>query len=118
MPAFGRDGVLKQAEIDTVAAYVLSLSVADQDAAKVAAGKKLFAENCVACHGEDGKGNAELGAPNLTGQFWLYGGAGKVVIASIANGRQGHMPTWEQRLSTLQRKILALYVLDLGSKAQ
>ena len=118
MPAFGRDGVLKEAEIDTVAAYVLSLSVADQDAAKVAAGKKLFAENCVACHGEDGKGNAELGAPNLAGQIWLYGGAGKVVIASIANGRQGHMPTWEQRLSTLQRKILALYVLDLGSKAQ
>ncbi len=31
--------------------------------------------NCAACHGEDGKGNRELGAPDLTDAIWLYGSA-------------------------------------------
>ena len=30
---------------------------------------------CAACHGEKGKGNQELGAPNLTDAIWLYGNA-------------------------------------------
>ena len=34
---------------------------------------KVFADNCAACHGDDGKGNRELGAPNLTDAIWLYG---------------------------------------------
>ena len=116
MLAFGTQGVLKKPEIDSVADYVISLSHAGQDAAQVAAGKAIFAANCVACHGEDGKGNLELGAPNLTDEIWLYGGDKGSVVKTITFGRQGHMPTWEARLSDVQRKILALYVVDLGAK--
>ena len=116
MLAFGTQGVLKKPEIDSVAEYVLSLSQTGRDAAQVAAGKAIFAANCVACHGEDGKGNLELGAPNLTDEIWLYGGDKASIVKTISLGRQGHMPTWEARLSEVQRKILALYVVDLGAR--
>ena len=67
MPAFGRDGILKRADIENVADYVRSLAGLPVDPkADLAAGKKVFADSCVTCHGADGKGNRELGAPNLT----------------------------------------------------
>jgi cbb3-type cytochrome c oxidase subunit III len=38
-------------------------------------GATVFADNCAACHGDDGKGDRDQGAPNLTDAIWLYGGA-------------------------------------------
>jgi cytochrome c oxidase cbb3-type subunit 3 len=81
----------------------------------LAAGKEAFATNCASCHGENAKGKADLGAPDLTDQFWIYGGDRQSIFNSIFNGRQGFMPSWESRLSPLDRKILALYVVDLGA---
>lgn len=37
-----------------------------------AQGKKLFKENCVACHGQNGEGNAELLFPMIQGQHYNY----------------------------------------------
>ena len=114
MPAFGRDGMLPHADLENVVAYVRSLSgpTPDVPADKLAAGKAAFAANCASCHGEDGKGSTELGAPNLTDQFWIYGGDLQSIYTSVWGGRQGHMPTWEDRLSPVDRKILALYLFD------
>ena len=116
MLAFGTQGVLKKPEIASVAEYVLSLSQPGRDAAQVAAGRTIFAANCVVCHGEAGKGILELGAPNLTDDIWLYGGDKESILKTITLGRLGHMPAWEARLSEVQRKILALYVADLGAR--
>ncbi len=78
MMAFGRDQMLKKGEVDDVVAYVRSLSdpavAKDVPAAKIEAGKAVFAANCVTCHGDNAKGNADLGAPDLTDRFWIYGG--------------------------------------------
>jgi cytochrome c oxidase cbb3-type subunit 3 len=74
----------------------------------------VFEDNCAACHGADGTGSTDAGAPNLTDGFWLYGGDEASIYNSVYNGRQGHMPTWEARISDTDRKILTLYVLDLG----
>jgi len=107
--ALGNDGV------ENVMAYVLSLSGRSVPAGDVAAGRQLFATNCVACHGEDGKGNQAIGAPNLTDHTWLYGGSVDAVRASIANGRQGQMPAQLERLGPQRVKLLAAYVLSLGA---
>ena len=39
----------------------------------LALGETIFKATCVACHGNDAKGNQKLGAPNLTDEIWLYG---------------------------------------------
>jgi cytochrome c oxidase cbb3-type subunit III len=115
MLAFGRDGILKPGEIVTVANYVRSLSGLPTAAGfDAAAGHKIFAENCVSCHGDTGKGNQELGAPNLTDQIWLYGSDEATVIESITNGRGGVMPAWSGRLDPTTIKALAVYVYSLG----
>ncbi len=121
MPAFGRDGVLPRKDIENVVAYVKSLSepgsARGQEAA-VAAGQKVFAGTCAACHGEHAAGNPELGTPNLADKFWIYGGDPDTIFATVWGGRQGHMPTWEARLSPTERKILALYVFSLRRAGQ
>ncbi|WP_095084122.1 cytochrome-c oxidase, cbb3-type subunit III [Mesorhizobium sophorae] len=120
MLAFGRDGILSLAQINDVRAYVQSLggstepTVASPEA--VSRGKEVFVANCVACHGEDAKGKQDVGAPDLTDANWIYGGDSQSIHTSIYSGHQGQMPSWEQRLSTTQRKILALYVLSLSEK--
>jgi cytochrome c oxidase cbb3-type subunit 3 len=115
MPAFGRDQMLPRADVLKAATFVYSLShpnAKELDPKMIEAGKAIFAANCVACHGNDAKGNLELGAPNLTDQFWIYGGDLETIDTTIWGGRQGHMPTWEGRLSELDRKILTLYLVD------
>ncbi len=115
MLAFGREGVLKKDEIVTVANYVRSLSgLSTAPAYNAAAGKKIFAENCVSCHGDDGKGNQELGAPNLTDQIWLYGSDEATIVETITNGRAGVMPAWVGRLDPVTIKALTVYVHSLG----
>jgi cytochrome c oxidase cbb3-type subunit 3 len=118
MPGWGRDGTLDRTSILDVVGYVYSLSHRDGDASvpakQVAAGQKIFADNCSACHGENAKGNSELGAPDLTDDFWLYGGDRQSIYETVYGGRQGFMPAWEPRLTDVDRKILTLYLLDLG----
>ena len=115
MPAFGRDQVLQRADIENVAAYVLSLGnpKAKPLAGNVEAGKAVFTANCAVCHGPDAKGKTEVGAPNLTDRFWIHGGDENSIYNTIWGGPQGHMPTWEGRLTPVDRKILALYLVDL-----
>jgi cytochrome c oxidase cbb3-type subunit 3 len=114
MPRFGLDGILKPAEIADAAQHVLSLSGQATDPAAATRGAKIFADNCAACHGEDGKGNPELGAPNLTDGIWLYGGKAADIQKTIETGRGGVMPYWSGRLDPVTIKMLAAYVHSLG----
>ncbi len=115
MPAFGRDGMMKRPEIETVSHYVRSLAALPVDPkADLAAGKKLYVDNCAACHGDAGKGNRELGAPNLTDAIWLYGPELETIVEGLWNGRNGMMPGWGARLDESTIKALTVYVHTLG----
>jgi len=115
MPAFGRDGILKRADVDNVADYVRSLAGLPVGAnANLAAGKKVFADNCAVCHGDAGKGKRELGAPNLSDAIWLYGADKAAIAEGVWNGRGGVMPAWAGRLDDATIKALAIYVHSFG----
>lgn len=114
MPAFGRDDMLDRTQVMNVAAYVYSLSHPDystpENVTTIEAGREVFQTTCAACHKEDASGNPEVGAPNLTDRYWVYGGDLQMIVSSVHGGRLGHMPTWDERLTPAEMKILALYV--------
>ena len=114
MPAFGRDGILKPAQIDDLTEYVVQLSKRPADAKAATRAAKPFQENCAVCHGPDGKGNRSLGAPNLADNEWLYGSGREDIHDQIWNGHGGVMPTWGGRLTPEEIKALAVYVHSLG----
>jgi cytochrome c oxidase cbb3-type subunit 3 len=111
MPAWSKMG-LTAAQISDVADYVLSLSTPTK--ADVSKGQKTFVDNCAACHGDNAKGNQELGAPNLTTKVWLYGGDKATIVETVTNGRAGHMPAWGGKLDSVTIKALTVYVHSLG----
>jgi cytochrome c oxidase cbb3-type subunit 3 len=115
MPAFGKQGMLKPDDIAKVANYTRSLSgLSARQGPDLVAGKKIFLDNCAVCHGEDGKGNQELGAPNLTDAIWLYSPDQATIIEDITNGRSGVMPAWVDRLDPATLKAVTVYVHTLG----
>ncbi len=115
MPSFGKDGILKPEEIRQVASYVRTLSgLEPEKGVDVAAGKKIFMDNCVACHGEDGKGNIDMGSANLTTKVWQYGSDINDLIYTITYARNSTMPAWHARLDPETIKALAIYVHSLG----
>jgi cytochrome c oxidase cbb3-type subunit III len=121
MPAFGRDGILETGEIAAIVSFLRSnaevtVEPSERDKQSVEEGQELFAQNCAACHGMDARGTPEMGAPDLLDANWVHGGDRATLFSSIADGRQAHMPHWEGRLDEVQRRILALYVVELSAR--
>jgi cytochrome c oxidase cbb3-type subunit 3 len=112
MPAFG--DILEPDQVRQVASHVVALSGGAADAALAEAGKQVYVDNCAACHGEDARGNRELGAPNLTDAIWLYGSGLDAVAAQVRSPRHGVMPGWQARLGDTTVKELAVYIHSLG----
>ena len=96
-----------------VANYVLSLGGKPHDAALAAVGKEKYAA-CAGCHGEDGKGMAAAGFPNITDDAWQYGGTEAAITESIVKGRKGGMPAQLEMLGENKVHLLSAYVWGLG----
>jgi cytochrome c oxidase cbb3-type subunit III len=115
MPHFGADGILKPAEVEAVADYVWATFYGHPTAGQdVSAGAKIFAENCVACHGDQGQGTRQMGAPRLASHVHLYGDAKETILRQVTLPRQGVMPNWGARLDPATIKSVTLYVHSLG----
>jgi cytochrome c oxidase cbb3-type subunit 3 len=116
MPKFGEDKLLTPEQISDTTEYVLLLSKLPHDAAAAQRGDAVFHGDggCTACHGEEGKGNQDVGAPGLTDNIWLYGGTKDAIKHQIETGHGGVMPAWVDRLDPATIKKLAIYVHSLG----
>jgi cytochrome c oxidase cbb3-type subunit III len=112
MPAFA--DVLQPEQIAQVSAFVASLSGPVHDRSLIEPGAKVFADNCAACHGQNAKGNRDLGAPNLTDAIWLYGSGEAAIASQVRAPKSGVMPAWIGRLGETTVKELAVYVHSLG----
>lgn len=123
MPAFGSTGILTGQEIEQVSTYLRSLSNSTLRAGKrveellaVKNGKVTYQAYCLACHGTEALGNTLLGAPNLTDDFWIYGGSQESIVTTLQKGRAGQMPAWSSRLSDIDMRVLSLYVAGLSDQ--
>jgi cytochrome c oxidase cbb3-type subunit 3 len=114
MPAFGRDELLEDGQIDEVVNFVMSLSGDAQDATLVEAGAVVYEENCAACHGDEGKGDIDQGAPNLADAIWLYGDSYEAIRESVYYARYGAMPAWNTRLSEAEIRAVSTFVHTRG----
>jgi cytochrome c oxidase cbb3-type subunit III len=113
MPGFG--AALGEEGARDLAHYVMSLSGRPADSLRVARGKDRFKTVCTACHGPEGKGNMQLGAPNLTDNVWLHGSSEQALIESIAKGRNSVMPAHKDFLDEPKIHLLAAYVYGLAN---
>jgi len=102
-------------DVKNVANYVMSLSGSPNDSVRAQLGKPKFVV-CAACHGPEGKGNQDIGAPNLNGNIWLHGYGVQAVMNMINNGKTNVMPAQGGRLTEAQIRVLAAYVWGLSNK--
>lgn len=73
-------------------------------------GKSLFVNNCAVCHKEDGRGEA---GPNLTDDYWIYGGDIKDVFRVIKKGAPNGMPEHQSKFNPIQIQQVSSYVLSM-----
>lgn len=79
----------------------------------VAAGADVYRQNCRVCHGIGGKGDI---CPNLRDKEWKYGNSDDDLYYSIAKGRPGGMPNWENTLSKEQIRKLIAFIRSIGDE--
>lgn len=115
-------GQLKEEEARAAAKYgplyekfaAADIDTLTQDPEALAVGQKLFLNACAQCHASDGAGSR--GFPNLTDRDWLWGAEPKTVRATIAEGRNGVMPSFGAALGEQGVKDVAHYVLSLSNR--
>ena len=116
MPPFGP--TLGESAVKDVAQYVLSLSGSAHDSVRAARGREKFGEVCAACHGADGKGNQQLGAPNLSDKIWLRGSGEAAIAEQVTKGSNSQMPAHKDFLSPAKIHLLTAYVYSLSQPTQ
>jgi cytochrome c oxidase cbb3-type subunit 3 len=120
MPAVGRLGVLKPAEIYDVVQYVRQLSRQPHDAKAAVRGYALFKDkgNCFDCHAPDGTGNPDYGSTDFTANTWAWGGDYVTLFKTVRDGRHGLMPAFIDTLSAAQIRAVAVDVYERSHAAK
>ncbi|KAF1709256.1 cytochrome-c oxidase, cbb3-type subunit III [Pseudoxanthomonas kalamensis DSM 18571] len=105
--------------VDYTVAYVRTLGNPEllRNDYMAAQGKKLYEGVCVACHGVDGKGNQDLGAPDLTDDYWMYGSSKESLVEALTHGHHGSMPAHRELLGETRARLAASYVWSLSHPA-
>lgn len=91
------------------------------DETLLAGAKQIFLENCATCHGDEAAGSRGedfTAGPNLTDEYWLYGGNINDVYKTIKHGQgNGKMPEWKNKFNNQQIYEIASFIHSLkGTK--
>jgi len=103
MPAFGEE--LTSDERWAVVYYVWRFSTTGD---ALQQGHEIYQDNCVSCHGEDGR-SMILGAANFSDQRFMANQTPSDLYVSVTQG-QGSMPAWQARLSQDDRWAVINYI--------
>lgn len=100
---------------EVAAATEESLTQVMADAAKLEAGKTVFMNRCMACHGDKGQG---LVGPNLTDDRWIHG-QGKLtdIYQTVSEGVAAKgMPEWKKQLTPEELAAAVAFVGTMRGK--
>ena len=86
----------------------VTLMTEDKD---IQAGKNVFQQYCAVCHGGQAEG---LVGPNLTDNYWIYGGKINDLFRTIKQGGNNGMKSWKDELSPVQIQQVASFVKSLA----
>lgn len=106
--AAGKKATPPSGETELAAAYA--------DSGKRAAGKKIFGEKCMVCHGASGEG--QIG-PNLTDAYWIHGSGALSSLAKVISEGvpEKGMPPWQAMLKPDEIVAVVAHVKSLqGTK--
>ena len=77
----------------------------------------IYAKRCATCHGKDGRAKTWKGklkgARNLADAEWQAQTSDERIYNSVANGREGGMPSFKKKLSGAEIEALVGYVRSL-----
>ena len=91
----------------------LSLSEIQADRVLMATADRIFRRECSACHGIDGRGQANL-FPNLLDIDWQWGGSPEQLEQTLRNGRRANMPAWGAIIGEEKTNAVARYLLNFA----
>ncbi|MEY3983584.1 MAG: hypothetical protein RL160_1141 [Bacteroidota bacterium] len=80
------------------------------DKSKLDAMAAVYGKNCAVCHGKNAEG---LVGPNLTDEYWIYGGDVKNLFKTIRHGTPNGMQKFEGVLKPSQIQLISSYILSL-----
>jgi len=100
-----------------VAVGLLVSSFAYHAAVPGADGSAVFKNNCVMCHGEDGKGFPALKTPDFTDPKWQASTKDKEIREVIKNGKKGTaMVGFADKLKDQEISAVITYIRSLKKK--
>lgn len=74
-------------------------------------GAEHYRKQCASCHADKGQGNI---GPNLTDDYWLYGGSAQDLYTTVALGRTNKgMPAWLPSLGATKVNEVTAYILSI-----
>ena len=116
MPGVGNQ--YGEMSLGQLVAFVESLA-SDEPLGRLAEqGKQLYDESCASCHGPGGRGNLELGGPNLADDYWLHGDTMMAIRLIITRGATGECPPHAQSLTEPEIELLTAFVAQLNRGRQ
>jgi mono/diheme cytochrome c family protein len=87
-------------------------------AAKLRVAAEFYRNNCLACHGQDGRGSAIRIAmpliPDFTTREWQLGRDNPQLTVSLLDGKGVFMPPWRGRIAPELAQDLVAFVRTLG----